>query len=47
MKTGFKNINMRQRVPALRAGMPAFRAKAYGAKATATPPVKMEARGKK
>jgi len=38
MKTGFKNINMRQRVPARRAGLPAFRARAIGAKPAAVPP---------
>jgi len=47
MKTGFKNINMRQRVPALRAGLPAFRAKAYGARPVASPPRKQEAARKK
>jgi len=40
MKTGFKNINMRQRVPALRAGLPAFRAKAAGFKRAARPPIR-------
>jgi len=38
MKTGFKNINMRQRVPALRAGLPAFRARAGGGKPPVPPP---------
>jgi len=47
MKAGFKNINMRQRIPAQRAGMPALRARAWGGKPPATPPVKREAREKK
>ena len=47
MKGGFKNINMRQRIPALRAGLPAFRAKSLGGKPIVKQPIRPGVKGNK